>query len=573
MSVAAVRTSDVASRPTVGIKRLAQSAVAVSVGLYAFALAVRLFVVGLVSFPLSEGSAYYIAVARNVATGRGLVIDAIWSYTTPPLTLPRPAFELWQPMASFVAALPMAFFGTTFNAAQFGGVVLGSLLAPLAWLVARDTARRLDLPEGRAWFVPLGAGLLSAIAGPFLLATAAPDSTLPFTVLGVAACAVMTLAVAGKRRGLVALGVLLGLAYLTRLEAAWLGLAFGVLVVAVRRDWRRLFTTVAPVAGIAALVAAPWWLRNLTVFGAAFPGQVADNVFLTRNEQIYAYADRPTLDGFLGQGLPQIAGTIATAMWHDLVNVLMVPAAPVVAVGLLTVAFAVIARRRSAASAPTSAPVWRGSLAALLLSGGITYLATSALFPVATLWGTFEHASGPLLVGLAVAAVVGGDAFVAWLVRVRGWQRSNAWMAPAALVALMLPIAMLQMGSAARQATATAATMNSLPAQVMGALHHAGVPHGSPIITDRPVWVADALLMPAIVLPDEPVDSVLDLAARFGAQAVVVFDRRGDYPAAMRSGPGAACFAEVTLSQNDAQAVASGASMVASFVIRPDCGT
>lgn len=567
MSVAALGASGVAGRPMVGIRRLAQSAVAVSVGLYAFAFAVRLLAVGLVNFPLTEGSAYYVSVARNLATGRGLVIDAIWSYATPPLTLPRPAFELWQPMASFVAALPMAFFGQSFGAAQLGGVVVGSLLAPLGWLVARDTARRIGLPQGRAWFVALGAGLLTAIGGPFLLATAAPDSTLPFTVLGVAACVVMPLAVVGERRGLVGLGVLLGLAYLTRLEAVWLGLAFVALVVGVHRDWRRLLKTVAPVAGIAAVVASPWWLRNLTVFGAAFPGQVADNSFLTRNEQIYAYADRPTLDGFLGQGMAQIAANIATALWHDLVNVLMVPAAPIVAVGLITVAFALLARRRSTssdlASNATSAPVWRGSLAALLISGGITYLATSVLFPVATLWGTFEHAAGPLLVGLGVASVVGGDAFVAWLVRVRGWQRSNAWMAPAALVTLMLPIAMMQMGSAARQATATAATVNSVPTQVMGALHHAGVAHGSPIISDRPVWVADALLISAVVLPDEPIQSVLDLAARFGAQAIVVFDRRGDYPAAMRSGPGAACFTEVV----------NGTAAVATFVVRPDCGT
>ena len=43
-----------------------------------------------------------------MAEGRGPVIDAIWSYATPPFTLPgKPAFELWQPMASFIAALPM----------------------------------------------------------------------------------------------------------------------------------------------------------------------------------------------------------------------------------------------------------------------------------------------------------------------------------------------------------------------------------------------------------------------------------------------------------------------------------
>lgn len=94
------------------------------------------------------------------------MIDSIWSYSTPPLILPRPAFELWQPMATFVAALPMALTNSLgFDAAQLGGVLLGSLLAPLAWLVARDTARRIELPERRAWFVAVGAGVLTAVAG------------------------------------------------------------------------------------------------------------------------------------------------------------------------------------------------------------------------------------------------------------------------------------------------------------------------------------------------------------------------------------------------------------------------
>src|SRR5687768_6738900 len=71
------------------------------VALYGVALAVGFLVMALVRDPLFEGTSYYVTVAGNLVSGRGPVIDAIWSYATPPLTLPRPAFELWQPMASF----------------------------------------------------------------------------------------------------------------------------------------------------------------------------------------------------------------------------------------------------------------------------------------------------------------------------------------------------------------------------------------------------------------------------------------------------------------------------------------
>src|SRR3954464_10749883 len=109
-------------------------------GLFLVALAARAVVALAVPFPASEDSAYYVGVARNLLEGRGLVSDAMWSYATPPLVLPKPAFELWMPMATFVAAIPMALFGTTYGSAQLGSVVLGAAAAPMTWLIARDAA-------------------------------------------------------------------------------------------------------------------------------------------------------------------------------------------------------------------------------------------------------------------------------------------------------------------------------------------------------------------------------------------------------------------------------------------------
>ena len=41
----------------------------------------------------------------------GLVSDALWSYGTPPLVFPRPAFEVWLPLPSLLAAIPIALAG------------------------------------------------------------------------------------------------------------------------------------------------------------------------------------------------------------------------------------------------------------------------------------------------------------------------------------------------------------------------------------------------------------------------------------------------------------------------------
>ena len=553
MSVVTARTAAV-GQTSVGVWPIAQSAAVVSVGLYAVALIVRLWATNLIHFPLNEGSAYYSAVSQNIAAGRGLVIDSIWSYATAPLILPRPAFELWQPLASFVYAVPMAAIGQTFASSQLGAALLGALIAPLAWLVARDTATRMNLPERRAWFVAVGAGALAAVAGPFLLSAAVPDSYVAFTVVAVAACLVMPRAATGSRSALIGLGVLLGLAYLTRMEAVWLGLTFVLFVAIGRPGWRSVVGRVGAVAIIGGLVASPWWLRNVSVFGSPFPGQVADNVYLTYNEQIYSFADQPTLAGFLAQGVGRMATNIGLASWHDFVDVLLVPVTAITVIGLITVAVGV-ARRHALPDV-----VRHGALAALLVSGALTFVVTSVAFPVATLWGTFEHASGPLLVGLTVTALVGGDAFVAWLVKRRDWQRQNAWLAPAALLALTVPIALFQLVSASRQAAADERTVAAVAASVPGALAGAGVAETAPVITDRPIWLADALGRSTLALPAEPASTVLDLASRFGARSVIVVEGRGTYPAALLAQPD--CFTALD------PASTGGASV---FVIQPEC--
>ena len=112
----------------------------IPVSLFLVALLVRLVAIAWVPFPPTEGSLYYLDVARNLVQGHGLSTDALWNYANPPFTLPRPAFDLWLPLASLVAAVPMLIGGTAHQVGQRGGVVLGACVAPLTWAVAREAA-------------------------------------------------------------------------------------------------------------------------------------------------------------------------------------------------------------------------------------------------------------------------------------------------------------------------------------------------------------------------------------------------------------------------------------------------
>jgi 4-amino-4-deoxy-L-arabinose transferase-like glycosyltransferase len=522
----------------------------IPIALFALAVLVRLVAAAPTDFPANEGSAYYVSVARSIAEGRGLVVDAIWSYATPPLVLPRPAFELWLPMASFIATVPMSVLGPSLANAQLGGVFAGALVAPLAWTIAREAAGRLALHEPRASTVAWGSGIVAALLGPFLVATALPDSTMPFLVFGTLACVLMPVALGRSDQARVALGVVLGLAYLSRMEAMYLGVTFLLLMfVGVRRQSRPLRTAarlLVPVVAGGALVSLPWLVRNALTFKAGLADQILENALFTRNEDVFAYLERPDLESFAAQGLGGILHNILQAFGHGLIDVLLVPAAPVGAIGLVA---AVLLLRR--------AELRTTALGALLISGLLILAATSIVFPVASLWGTFQHASGPLLVGLTVASVLVVDRLVAYVRQRRGWPRSNAWLGPLSLAALTLPIAAIQLSGLVLLSDSLATRYE--------ALSHAVIVEGvRPLISDRPIWLSQALGRPALALPDEPLESVLQLAADFGAPAVVIVEGRGRYPEAFRTTAGRACFTEQSLTS-------PATPEAAVFTIREEC--
>ncbi|HET7677512.1 MAG TPA: glycosyltransferase family 39 protein [Candidatus Limnocylindrales bacterium] len=483
----------------------------------------RLWTIAQVPWWPTEGSAYYVGVARNLVEGRGLVTDALWSYATGPLGAPRPAFELWMPMASLLAAPGMLLWGPSLSAAQLTFAVLGALLAPLAWFVARDAAQRISLPSRRASMVALSAGVFAALLAPFLLATAGPDSTLPFALFGSLACVLMPGALRDRRRGAL-LGLVLGLAYLSRQEGALLGIGYLILAAADGRGdpvgsraagfARRLMPAIA--AG--ALVTAPWLLRNALVFGSPFSGQAVENLFFVANSDVFAYLERPTLERFLAQGPARLLGNIAEAFRHDLVNVLLLPTLPVGLLGLATLPF--MARRRAL---PLGTP-----LGALTLAGGLIFGVIGLLFPVATLWGTFLHSAGPALLALVVLAALGLDAATARIRAARAWSRDNAWLGPLAALVIALPLVGLQVGLTADAARGNAARFALLSALVTDHLPPASsdrptAPRAD-VISDRPIWLAETLRRPVAALPDEPPAAILRLTRSLTAPVVLIVD-------------------------------------------------
>jgi hypothetical protein len=505
--------------------------------LFAVAVVVRALVASTIPFPTPEDTAYYVTVARNLVDGHGLVSSAIWSYGTPPLQFPRDAFEVWLPLPTFLAAGPMVVFGTGFHAAQVSDVLVGALVPVLAWRLAADVAEDRKMPVGRARTLAVGTGLTVIVSLPLLLFGVLPDSTTPFTVLALAGCLLMARLVRDPRRArlsdrrLVALGVVFGLAALTRNEFLWLGLVWVVLA------WRAPFTgrterirlVVAP-ALIGFVILAPWLVRDWLVFGNPLPGQAATNALSVTGFDIFAWQDPPTLARYLAQGPAWLLTSRLEGFAHNLFDVLLVPGAPVSLLGL--VALPLVAR-----GTVLKPVVWLSAL---------TFAATTLLFPVSTTWGTFLHAAGPVHVLLIVSGLLALDQVIVRVGAWRGWTKPVAWLAPTLTVsaAILFSVGILAYAAQARDTQRRYAAL--VPAMAAAGLT---VDPAVPVITDFPIWYAEGTGGRALALPDEPPASILDLARHFGAQLLVMTGKdHGRWPAVIDAGgPDVACFHEVAL--------------------------
>ena len=142
--------------------------------LYLVALAVRGGLIAAFPDPAYPDSSYYVDVARSLAAGHGFTTDVIWIFAevgnrlpaNP--TLPIPSNGHWLPLASLVQVPFIWLLGPTAFASTLPSALLGSLAAPLTWLIARDAGSRPT--------VALGAGLLAAAPAAGAVFMAQPEN-------------------------------------------------------------------------------------------------------------------------------------------------------------------------------------------------------------------------------------------------------------------------------------------------------------------------------------------------------------------------------------------------------------
>jgi len=249
-------------------------------------LLVRIASALVVAQPGYTDAYYYVDVAGRFARGAGLSADFVWN----PLelgALPVTSHKFWMPLATVLQGGGIAAFGALlgeFRAAQ-AAIILAAALVPAA---TYRCARTLGASDRAAL---LGAALVG-LGGLFAPAWVSLDGFAPAALCGGLFFLAYRRAAAGSVRAGVGAGLLVGVLYLTRAEAALFGIA--LIALALRTSSRR--------AGLAAsfvalAIGGAWLARDAT---AGIPSDLlARAVLLVRYEDFFALRS-PTLDAFLG---------------------------------------------------------------------------------------------------------------------------------------------------------------------------------------------------------------------------------------------------------------------------------
>jgi hypothetical protein len=491
--------------------------------LFILALIVRL----LTAWPLQQPGytdAYYYAVgARQLAGGQGFAEPFIWNYLDPPAGVPHPGYVYWMPLTAILGWLGLAIGGGSFRAMQIPFVLLSAILPVLAYGLAWDlTGKRKHA---------LLAGLLAVFPGFYAHVLVLPDNFTPFALAG-SLC--LWAAGRGLRDGRPAwfglAGLAAGLSHLARADGLLLlgvALLAGILAASKRPNgcvaqpnlntapstsrWRNLAMAIGLLGAGYLLVMGPWFVRNWREIGTPLSSAGTRTLFLTDYDDLFRYGQPPTLAGYLAWGWSVILRSKGQALLLNLqrlwVEGLLIVLLPLAAAGL-----------------------WRLRHQRLLwpfvVYLPLLFLVMTFAFTFPGVRGGLYHSGAALLPFFFAVTGPGLEALLQGAARRwRRWQVRQSWTVfSAALVIVAILLTLFAMG----RAGVLDGTWNSQDRaydQIDEWLAAAGAADAVVMVGDAPgfTWHTDHL---SIAVPNNPLETVVAVAERYGARYVVLDDTR-----------------------------------------------
>ena len=225
-------------------------------------------------------SAFYYTVAKNIAAGRGPVIDYITYFFSGLLPLPHYAGDFWNPIASYFIALPMLLFGKSISAALIAPILTGVVPAIAGYLAGRRYT---------------GSTMLGALTGVLTFFTAFEVWFAVTTEAIIFAGAFGALALYfmmrrdGSGRYFLLAAVFTGLANLIRQDNILLLVTLEACILLASLPWRRKAGLALAALALHLLVLSPLLAMNYSQLHTIFPPGPSKTAFLTTYEDFHSY--------------------------------------------------------------------------------------------------------------------------------------------------------------------------------------------------------------------------------------------------------------------------------------------
>jgi hypothetical protein len=469
---------------------------------------------------------YYYNVAENLQLGRGFVVDFIWNYLDTPTTVTHPSNLYWMPLTSIIAWLSFAVFGVSYRAAQMPFVILSSLPPVLAYYISWRTQARRDY----AWL----AAILTAFAPFYLKYWVSPDNFAAFAVT--AGLSLLTMHMLwDKRQARYALftGLLIGLSHLARADGLLLWPVFALLLVIIMLDQRRervhgslagepdakavtlascVVWLLAALAGYL-LILGPWFWRNWPLIGSPLSGASTKTIFLRSYADLFAYSADLSLGNYLAWGWLAITQSKLSAGLHNLAvlsGALQFHLAPMALLGLWQL--------RS-----------RREYVPFFIYASTLYLAMTLVFTFPSTHASMLHSTGALLPFLFAATIPGIDTAVGWVAR-----RRRTWHPPTAKrvfrIGLTAVVVVVSLFDYCRSVFLSINPVELMPLWNQANTGYVTVSHwldenapDEPVVmvVDPPAYYYFTH-RPAIVIPNEEIDGIVQVAERYSAEYLIL---------------------------------------------------
>ncbi|HNO92855.1 MAG TPA: hypothetical protein PKJ84_01705 [Anaerolineales bacterium] len=360
--------------------------------LFFIALVVQVAVSRLQTVPGYLDANYYFSGGVQLALGKGFTEPYLWNYLDDPAGIPHPSHGYWFPLASIVSALGMWLTGqTSYEAGRLFFILIAALVPPLV----ASLSYRFFQNSAFAWT----SGILAIFPVFHLPFLPVPDNYGIFMLAGG-----LIFLLADRPRPWFWMGLLAGILSLARTDGLlWLALVFLFILLRVR-DEKLSFLSLVQYGVVAFLgflvIMGPWYLRNLSVFGAIMSPAGSRALWLTTYEQTFIYpASKLNLQSWLASGWSEI---LKVRWWSFTNNIQTVIAAQGHLILFPFIAIGMYLQRKDRR-------VQIGLLAWVIL-----FLVMTFIFPFAGTRGSFFHAAAALQPLLLVLAPFGLEKVVAW---------------------------------------------------------------------------------------------------------------------------------------------------------------